>query len=90
MGVKKLWLRQVVAETGFLRESVGNNEVSRRKKEEKFSYLGEREEGRRKNAYTANFLPIGILCLIRWIYLFSSKNPVSLVGCVSPDSILFR
>ncbi|WP_449417489.1 hypothetical protein [Phormidium nigroviride] len=35
-------------------------ELSRRKK----------EEGRRKNVYTVNFLAVLSLCLIRWIYLF--------------------
>jgi hypothetical protein len=40
--------------------------ISRRKKEEG---RRKKEEGRRKNNYTASFLAIGILYLIKWIYL---------------------
>jgi hypothetical protein len=40
-------------------------EEGRGKKEEGFSYLGQREEGRRKKTYTAGFLAIDILPFIR-------------------------
>ncbi|MEG4282479.1 hypothetical protein QUB68_05075 [Microcoleus sp. A006_D1] len=47
-------------------EGRGKKEEGRGKKEEGFSY----RRDRRKKTYTASFLAIGILPLIRWIYLF--------------------
>jgi hypothetical protein len=42
--------------------------------------------GRRKNAYTANFLAICILRLIRWIYLNQSRLD-SLFGDRGAESV---